>query len=85
MCQTTRHRRVKRKNRVLRYLECLTALHDMMGQEDQLCLQKCSPKPPNSLSQYHANLKEILPILKQLGEYRDTTVAGFTHSGILQF
>lgn len=66
-------------------MECLAALHDMMDQEGQLHLQQGSPKAPNSLLQYHANLEEILSILNWLGEYRYTTVAGFTHLGILLF
>lgn len=85
MCHTTVQRMLKQKNRILRLVEWLTALHDMIGQEGQLRLQQGSPKPPNSLLQYHVNSKEILSILNWFGEYRHVTVAGFTYLGILQF
>lgn len=43
-------------------MECLAALHDMMDQEGQLHLQQGSPKAPNSLLQYHANLEDFINI-----------------------
>lgn len=49
----------------------------MKGQEGQPRLQQGSAKPPNSLLQYYANLKEILPLLNWFGGHRGVTVALF--------
>lgn len=61
----------------------LIALHHMKDQDCQLRLQQGSPKPPNYLLQYYANLKEILSLLNWFGGHRGVTVPLFTHLGIL--